>query len=79
MSEIEKLIKLIESLRQTEHDSCEDDTWYSCPLHPNYSGNQSKNCLCFFYENNAAVDEALQIVRGLTLREWMAWRKVNEN
>lgn len=64
---LEKLVEILEWLRQAEHDSCENDTWYSCPMHPNYGGNQSKNCLCFFHENNAKVDEALQIVQSLKL------------
>jgi len=68
MSELEKLIAIIESFRRTQHDECEDG-FYSCPSHPDYFGNDDRShCSCDLVRDNAKVDEALQIVRGLTSR-----------
>jgi len=67
MSEIEELLKIIESFRKKNHYHVEEDTWYSCPAHPEYSGNDPHDCLCGLLEHNLKVDKALQIVRGLTM------------
>jgi len=67
MSDTEELLKIIESFRKKNHYHVEEDTWYSCPAHPEYSGNDPHNCLCGLLEHNLKVDKALQIVRGLTM------------
>jgi hypothetical protein len=66
MSKLGKLTKIIESFRRLQHDNCPDDPWFSCPMHPEYSGLQNRSsCLCYMDEHNAQVDEALRIVQGL--------------
>lgn len=68
MSDLEDLIKLIETFRMTSHYSCADDTWYSCPMHPEYRGIQNReHCSCDFFENNARVDEVIAIVHRLEI------------
>jgi len=67
MSKLEKLIVIIESFRRTQHYECEDG-FYSCPSHPDYFGNDDRTfCSCGLVRDNAKVDEALQIVQGLTM------------
>lgn len=74
MSKIERLIQILESLRRVHHYECEDG-FYSCPAHPDYFGNDSsRQCNCGLWKDNENVDEALQIVRGLTLRAVDKWR-----
>ena len=68
MSKQEKLIKIIESFRNKYHYHVEEDNWYSCPAHPEYSGDDAHVCSCGLLEHNLKVDEALQIARGLTKR-----------
>ena len=68
MSELERLKEIVESFRRTNHYECEDG-FYSCPAHPEYFGNDSsKECDCGLARDNAKVDEALQIISGLTKR-----------
>ena len=68
MPNIQKLIEIIESFRREHHYECEDG-FYSCPAHPEYFGNDSsRQCNCGLWSDNEKVDEALQIVRGLTPR-----------
>ena len=66
MSELEKLIAIIESFRRTQHAECEDG-FYSCPSHPDYFGNEDRDyCNCGLVSDNAKIEEALQIIRALT-------------
>lgn len=68
MSEHERLLEIIESFRRKNHYYVDEDCWYSCPAHEDYCGDDERVCQCGLAEHNAKVDEALQIVRGLTKR-----------
>lgn len=55
-----KLRAALESLRQNGHYEC-DDTWYSCPKHPEYCGDDDRNhCNCGTDATNAIIDAALK-------------------
>ena len=69
MNEILRLAEMIESFRRKNHYCVEEDCWYSCPAHEDYCGESPPVCFCGFLEHNAKVDQALKIVRGLTLHE----------
>jgi hypothetical protein len=48
------------------HAYCED-TWYCCPKHPEYSGQEDvTDCNCGADENNAIIDAALE--------DWETWK-----
>ena len=62
---IDELTAIIESFRQKEHDYVDEDCWYSCPAHPDYCGEQARECLCGMDARNAKVDRALELIRTL--------------
>lgn len=66
-------MNVIETLKQAEatleslrrgHRDCED-TWYSCPMRPDYGGNmeQGSICECGADEDNAKIDETIEVIR----------------
>lgn len=67
-----ELSKLINSFRRTDHYFVDEDCWYSCPVHPDYCGNE-KRCNCGLGEHNAKVVQALSLLSAaLAAREAMA-------
>lgn len=66
MSNRDKLVEILESLRKTEHDECED-CWYSCPARPEeYCGqDDSKECNCGMEYINNKIDQAIQLLNTL--------------
>lgn len=59
-----KLYDLIDSFRRGGHRYNDDDWYYSCPLHPDYSGEKTE-CDCGLDAHNAKVGEALKIIDSL--------------
>ncbi|MCE5190745.1 MAG: hypothetical protein LLG08_03145 [Actinomycetia bacterium] len=54
-----KMREALEKLRRS-HDDVDGDCWYSCPKHPNYCGDQSRDmCTCGADNYNAIIDAAL--------------------
>jgi hypothetical protein len=59
---VAELVQIIQSLRRTEHDDCED-CFYSCPMHEDYCGAEDRDyCNCGLEENNAKVDRAIKLL-----------------
>ena len=70
MTNVIRLIALLETFRKKNHFSLEEDNWYSCPMHPGYTGETDKNrCECGFFINNQRVDEALSLVEKLIVKD----------
>jgi hypothetical protein len=54
-----QLLALIDALgealeRYAHHLGCED-CWYSCPAHPEYCGEEPRECICGADENRALL------------------------
>jgi len=65
MSVIETLNLAIQTLEKCkrQHYYCED-TWYCCPMHPEYSGmlEQGSVCECGADEINTKINETLDVI-----------------
>lgn len=61
----ERLIVIIESFRRKNHFHVDGDSWYSCPAHEDYCGDDERVCWCGLAKHNAKVDEALLTVRAM--------------
>lgn len=64
------LVELIESMRLVDHYECEGDTYYSCPMSPDYQGrDDTSRCNCGLIEQNHKIDEAIKIISRLMKTE----------
>lgn len=66
MTKLEELLSVVESLRRKEHSWVDEDCWYSCPMHPEYCGNEGEAvCLCGLEEHNQKVDKVIALIKEL--------------
>ena len=58
------LIKELEGLKEDQHYYCED-TWYSCPEHPEGCANEAAGdeCDCGLHVRNARIDKIISYIR----------------
>lgn len=60
---LEKLIKLA----YRPHYSCEEDSWYNCPKHPDGCADDRQPvgvCNCYADKHNAEVDKLAALLRN---------------
>ena len=66
----QEAIELAESMLRKEHDFNDEDSWYSCPQHPNYLGYldrmpiDQRPCYCGFHEHNKKVNQLISYLKS---------------
>jgi len=59
----EELIKIVKSLKRTDHYHVDADCWFSCPAHSEYCGEEDRICICGLDLHNFKIDRALRIIK----------------
>jgi hypothetical protein len=64
-TELKYAILLAKSLKR-DHYHNDDDSWYSCPMHPEYGGEcNGCGCECGADDHNKKVDELISVLNKL--------------